>query len=328
MRVETPAHASTFASAAGAYASPRSTASGRFPRPMSMRLTLTSWVLTAAVACSSSSTPLSVLAAAGAKPALDEIVRSFERERGDEIEVSYGGGGQLLARMVFIEKGDVYVAPEEEFMSSAVKQAAVDPATIRDVAYMVPVLAVTKRNPKHLRTLSDLTGPGIRVAVTRPETTCLGRYSPEILRRAGLSEAIGEKIVTHAPRPDLLMAWLVLGKVDAIITWHFYGELARDDIEVIWLPPEQLPGIGKMQAAVATYTGNRDLARDFVEFLASAHGKAVFKKHGYIVDAATLSKHSAGVNTHLGNQARPSRQSRRKGANLPDKREGGAGATK
>ena len=274
------------------------------------RLTLATWVLMAAVACAPSSTPLSVFAAAGAKPALDELVRSFQSRRGDAIEVSYGGGGQTLARMVLVERGDVYVAPEEEFMSSAIGQAAVDPATIRDIAYMVPVLAVARQNPKRLRTLSDLARPGTRVAVARPETTCLGRYASRILQRAGLSEAIGENIVTQAPRPDLLLAWLLLGEVDAIVTWHFYGELARDEIEVLWLPPEQLPGIGKMQAAVATYSENYDRARDFVDFLASAHGQAVFQKHGYIVDAAELSKHWSAASTRSGDEGEASHRSR------------------
>lgn len=275
------------------------------------RLLVTCSILTAIAACSSSTRSLAVFAAAGAKPAVEETVGRFQRERGHEIEVSYGGGGQVLARMVFFETGDVYIAPEQQFMKSAVEEGAVDPATIRNVAYMVPVLVVQKHNPKRLSTLSDLTRPGTRVAVTRPETTCLGIYAPQILQRAGLSEAIGENIVVHAPRPDLLMTWLVLGEVDAIITWHFYGDLAGDDIEVIWLPPEQLPGIGKMQAAVATYSENHVLASSFVDFLASADGQAVFEKHGYIVDARELAKHWTGAEIGSGDQPELDRRTQR-----------------
>ena len=268
-------------------------------------------LLMAIFGCSSSDGSLRVFAAAGAKPAFDEAVRGFQHQQGDGIEVTYGGGGEVLARMMFAERGDVYIAPEQQFMESAVEQRAIDPATIRDVAYMVPVLAIQKGNPGHISTLSDLAKPGIRIAVTRRETTCLGRYAPEIFRRTGLAEAIGKNVVAQAPRPDLLITWLVLGDVDAVITWHFYRNLAPDDIEVIWLPPEQLPGIGKMQAAVAAFTENRDLARSFVDFLASADGQAVFEKHGYMVDAKELAKHWPSAGPGPGGRPEPASQKTR-----------------
>jgi ABC-type Fe3+ transport system substrate-binding protein len=117
--------------------------------------------------------------------------------------------------------------------------------------------------------------------------------------------------VAQAPRPDLLITWLVLGEVDAIITWHFYGNLARDHIEAIWLPPEQLTGIGKMQAAVATYSENQDRARSFVDFLTSADGQAVFEKHGYIVDTKQLANHWSGSGIGSGDQPGPGRRTQR-----------------
>ena len=241
--------------------------------------------------CDSASASVSVFAAAGAKPAIDEAAQEFQEQYGTKAEVSYGGGGEVLARMVLAETGDVYIAPEQEFMRSAVEQGAVDPRTIKSVAYMIPVLAVQKGNPKRVAALSDLARPGIRVAITRPETTLLGKYAPEIFQKAGLAEEIGKNIVTEAARPDLLVTWLSMGEVDAVITWQFYQSLAPEDIEVVLLPPEQLTGIGEMQVAVSTYSKNRDLAASFVEFLASAEGKAVFNKHGYIVDAEELEKY-------------------------------------
>jgi molybdate transport system substrate-binding protein len=262
-------------------------------------------LLVALFACSSSNESLRVFAAAGAKPAFDEAVRRFEHERGDAIEVTYGGGGEVLARMVFAERGDVYIAPEQRFMENAVEQGAVDPATIRDIAYMVPVLAVQKDDPERVAALSDLTRPGIRVAVTRSKTTCLGEYAPQIFQRAGLAEAIAKNVVAQAPRPDLLITWLVLGDVDAVITWHFYRTLAPDEIEVIWLPPEHLPGIGKIQAAAATFSKNHDFARSFIDFLASVDGQSVFEKHGYIVDAEELAKHWLSAGPGTGDEPEP-----------------------
>lgn len=241
--------------------------------------------------CDSGAESLSVFAAAGAKPALDEAARQFQEEHGTEIEVSYGGGGEVLTRMVSAETGDIYIAPEQEFMKIAVEQGAVEPATMKSLAYMVPVLAVQKGNPKQITTLTDLARPGIRVAIARAEATLAGEYALEIFEKAGLAKGIAKNIVTEATRPDLLVTWLSMGEVDAVITWHFYQTLAPDDIEVVFLPPEQLTGIGEMQVAVSTYSKNRDLAESFVDFLGSAEGKATFGKHGYIVDTEELEEY-------------------------------------
>jgi molybdate transport system substrate-binding protein len=233
--------------------------------------------------CSPGPETVMVFAAAGAKPAVDEACDRFEDKYGTTVEVSYGGGGEVLSRMLSLERGDVYVAPEQGLMESAVEHGGVDPATIETIAYVIPVLGVQKGNPKGIAGLSHLARPGVKVAVTRQEATLLGEYAPEIFEKAGLAEEIGDNIVTEAARPDLLVTWLSMGKVDAVITWHFYETLAPDDLEVAWLAPHELTGIGEMQVALSSYCRHRDAAERFVDFLVSDEGKGVFEKHGYIV---------------------------------------------
>lgn len=241
--------------------------------------------------CAGESESVRVFAAAGAKPAIDEACEGFEEHYSIRLEVSYGGGGEVLSRMISLQKGDVYIAPEQKFMEKAAQEGVIDPETVGTVAYMIPVLGVQKGNPEHIAGLSDLARPGVRVAVSRQETTLLGEYAPEIFEKAGLAEEIGKNIVTEATRPDLLVTWLSLGKVDAVITWHFYETLAPDEFDVVLLRPEQLTGVGEMQIAVSTYARDRGLAQSFVDFLLSAEGKAVFEKHGYIVDVEEVEKY-------------------------------------
>jgi molybdate transport system substrate-binding protein len=244
-------------------------------------------------ACSHSDTthPLVVFAAGGARPAIDELCRGFEGRHSLMAETIYGGGGEVLSKMMLAKSGDIYVAPEQRFMETAIAKQAIDPATIHTVAYMVPVIAVKKGNPKGIGALADLANEGVRVAITRPETTLLGRYAPEIFRRAGLEEAIMQNVVTYASDPNNLLTMLMLGQVDAGIIWHFYGTMASDKIEAIFIDPNQLTGIGKMQIAVSAYTSDAQRARQFVDFARSAEGKAIFKRCGYIVDAEEVKRY-------------------------------------
>jgi molybdate transport system substrate-binding protein len=176
-------------------------------------------------------------------------------------------------------------------MEKAMEKQAVYPETVRTVAYMIPVIAVQKGNPKNILTLNDLARTGIQVGVTRPETTLLGKYAPEIFAKAGLSDAIGKNIVTEAVRPDSLLTALVMGQVDAGILWHFYQVQAPDDIEVIFLPPEQLTGIGEMQIAVSSYCLNRGIAQQFIDFMISTDGKEIFENCGYFTDIEEVSEY-------------------------------------
>ena len=197
----------------------------------------------------------------------------------------------MLSQMILSRSGVIYVAPEQRFMETAREKQAIDPETIKSVAYMIPVIAVKKGNPKNILTLDDLAKPGVRVAITRPETTLLGKYAPEIFNKAGFAEAIEKNVVTQAVRPDNLLTMLVMDQVDASIIWHFYEVQAPDQIDVIFLPPEQLTGIGEMQAAVSVYNHDKGLAKRFIEFMTSADGKAVFRKHGYIVETEEVKKY-------------------------------------
>ncbi len=228
---------------------------------------------------------LVVFAAGGAWPAIDAICQGFEGQYSLTAETVYGGGGEILAKMMLAKSGDIYVAPEQRFMETAIEKKAIDPATIQTVAYLVPVIAVKRGNPKGIHSLADLAKQGVRLAITRPETTLLGEYAPEIFRTAGLEEAIMHNVATYASDPNNLLTMLMMGQVDAGIIWQFYGTMASDKIETIFIAPGQLTGIGKMQIAVSAYSSDAKRAGGFVDFATSPAGKAIFKRCGYIVDA-------------------------------------------
>lgn len=239
-------------------------------------------LLLAAVGCARPAAPaLTVFAAEGARPALEQIRRDFEDRSGIRVEAMYGGGGESLAKMLLARRGDVYLAPEQGFMERAAAEGAIMPETARTVAYLVPVIAVGAGNPKNIRSLADLARPGMRVAVTNPETTLLGKYAPEMFEKAGLAEAVGRNTVVSASGPGNLIAMICLGQVDAGIAWHFYPTLSREKAEAVLLPRGEIPGFGEMRAAVSAYSNEKEAAGEFVEFLASDAGKIVWKAHGY-----------------------------------------------
>ncbi len=244
-----------------------------------------------ASSCSPAPLNLRIFAAAGTKPAIDRICQQFQKKYGITNEASYGGGGEVLSQMTLSRSGDIYIAPEQGFMEMAAEKQAIDPKTVKTVAYMIPVIAVKKDNPRHIQTLADLARPGIKVAITRQETTLLGRYVPEIFARAGLDDEIGKNIITEAARPDNLLTMLIMGQVDAGIIWHFYQVQVPGQIENVYLLPGQLTGIGEIQVAMSSYSKDKKSAQKFLDFITSAEGKSVFKQLGYLVTAEEVEEY-------------------------------------
>lgn len=233
---------------------------------------------------------IAVFAAAGTKPAIDEAAKLFEQKYGTRVSINYGGGGEVLSGMVLAKKGDIYIAPEQKFMDSARKQGAVT-RDATSLAFMIPVIGVQKGNPQNIKSLSDMARPGIRVVMGRQETTALGIIGPEILRKAGLYEAVQPNIVTNAPQVTAMVTMLKMNQVDTGFIWHYFGTTSAGDVDIIWIPAEYVTGIAEIQAAVSNYCLDTKTAEQFISLLASPEGKAIFKKNGYIVEREEADKH-------------------------------------
>jgi molybdate transport system substrate-binding protein len=235
---------------------------------------------------------LTVFAAAGTKPAIDKAAELFQQKYGTKVTVNYGGGGEVLSSMIIAKQGDVYIAPEQRFMARAKEQGAIGADVVpTTVAYMIPVIGVPKGNPQNIRSLADLARPGIKVVMGNPETTALGLLVPEMLKKAGLYTEVQPNIVTNVPQVTAMVTMLKMGQVDAGVIWHYFGVTSASDVDIIWIPPECMTGIGEIQAAVSTYSQEAVTAQKFLDMLVAPEGKEIFRKYGYIVDRDEANKY-------------------------------------
>ncbi|MBN1368389.1 MAG: substrate-binding domain-containing protein [Dehalococcoidales bacterium] len=255
-------------------------------QPMPSSTTATQSTLTE----TSTSTPtyaaeLLVFAAGGTKAPVDAAAATFQQKFGTKITINYGGGGEVLNNMVLAKQGDIFIAPEQRFMNSAKSKGAVDnAATPAALAYMIPVIGVQKGNPLNIQSLVDLGKSGVKIAVGSSDTTLLGEIIPGMLQKAGVYDSVYPNIVTNVPQVNTIITNLKTKQVDAGIIWHYFSVTNASDVDIIWIPAEYITGIGEIQAAVTTYSQESWTAQQFINFLASAEGQAIFKQNGYIID--------------------------------------------
>lgn len=215
------------------------------------------------------------------KPAAEEAVALFEKQTGAKVIAHYGGSGQMLSQLRLSRRGDIYFPGSSDFMEMAKRAGDVIAETERIVVYLIPAINVPKDNPKRITSLGDLARPGLRVGIARPDSVCVGLYAVEVLEKAGLTAAVKPNIVTQAESCEKTAQLVALGLVDAVIGWEVFEHWRPDKIKTVSLPPDQVPRIGYISAAVARHSKDRELAEAFISFLIGPEAQAIFRKWQY-----------------------------------------------
>ncbi|HEY3278768.1 MAG TPA: molybdate ABC transporter substrate-binding protein [Syntrophorhabdaceae bacterium] len=235
---------------------------------------------------SSYSEELLVFAGAASKPPTEEAARAFEKKTGVKVNVTFGGSGFVLSQMILARRGDIYFPGSSDYMEVAKKKGVVFPETERYIVYLVPAINVQKGNPKGIKSLSDLTKPGLRVAIANPDGVCVGLYAVEIVEKNFTPEekaAFRKNLVNYTESCEKTATAISLKAADAVIGWEVFQYWDPARIETIALTKQQIVRIGYIPIAISKYTSNKALAQKFIDFLLSDEGKALFKKYHYFM---------------------------------------------
>jgi molybdate transport system substrate-binding protein len=233
-------------------------------------------------------TRLMVFAGAASKPPALEAKQAYEKAHPQvQIDITFGGSGTILQQMMLEQVGDIYMPGSDDFMDKAEAKKAVMPETRKIVAYLVPTICVQHGNPKKIQSLSDLARPGITVGLAKAGAVCLGDASEAILTKAGLLDEVRKNVITYAASCEHTQQLVQLGEVDAVIGWDAFKSWAPDQIDLVKIDPKYLR-VHNIPAAVAVYCQQRTAAEEFIAFLTSKEGKAIFAKHGYSVTPPKL----------------------------------------
>ncbi len=155
--------------------------------------------------------------------------------------------------------------------------------------YLVPAINVQRGNPKQIKTLKDLTRPGIKVAIANPEGVCVGLYAVEIIESfftPAEKEHLKKNLINYTESCEKTATAVSLKMVDAVIGWRVFEHWDPERIETIPLKPAEILRIGYIPIAISRFTKNRLLAQKFMDFLFSDEGKAIYRKYHYFMSSA------------------------------------------
>jgi len=231
---------------------------------------------------------LMVFAGAASKPPTEEAAKAFEARTGVKVDAIFGGSGYVLSQMILGKTGDLYFPGSSDYMEVAKKKDVVFPETEKNIVYLVPAINVQKGNPKNVRSLKDLTRPGLKVAIANPEGVCVGAYAVELVESFFTpqeKEAFRKNLINYTESCEKTATAISLKAADAVIGWRVFQYWDPDRIETIPLEKSQIIRIGYIPIAVSKFSRNRPLAQQFIDFLLSEDGKRIFRKYQYFMSA-------------------------------------------
>ncbi len=224
--------------------------------------------------------PLFVYCAAGIKPPVLQLAQDFEKEYGVKIQLQYGGSGTLLSNIRVSRHGDLYIAGDASYIEIASRKGLID--EVLPLAYMQPVITVTKGNPKGIETIQDLLKEDIRIALGHPDATSIGKQTKIFLTQVGMWGPIKKRTERNGvfkPTVPEVANDVKLGAVDAGIIWDATAA-QYDDLDVVRVPAFASAHM-EISLGVLKSTRQPQKSLRFARWLNSRIGNKVFNRYGF-----------------------------------------------
>jgi molybdate transport system substrate-binding protein len=217
---------------------------------------------------------ITVLAAASLTDSFQTLGARFQRSHpGSTVTFSFGASSALGTQITSGAPADVFASASQKTMDAVVAAKAASASA--PFARNVMEIAVPPANPAGITQLSDLAGPGVKVALCQAEVPC-GATAANVFANAKLTV----KPVTEEVDVKATLAKVTLGEVDAGVVYVTDVLAAGDKVKGIEIPAD-LNASTSYPIAALTASTNAALAQAFVDYVLSADGTKVLTGAGF-----------------------------------------------
>lgn len=210
-------------------------------------------------------------------PPMEELRKQFTAETGIAVVTTVAGSEDFLPLVKTGRKGDLLITHDPYL--DYIREANALAGHVQ-VGFVAPVLAVQKGNPKGLKTIEDLTRPGLRVALSNPQYSTCGEMVFGLLEKKGIKDAVMRNVKNRLTKGHAnLGTFLKTQAVDAVIMWNGVANTFKDSLDVVVTPYEYDAEI-RVHVIGLKYSRHPQSVKRFIEF-ARDKGKNIFARHGY-----------------------------------------------
>lgn len=232
------------------------------------------------------STEITVSAAASLTESFTEIEQEFEAQNPDvDVNINFAGSGSLRMQIEAGAPIGVFASASQKHMNLLEEEQLIDTDTRQDFAensLVMIVPASVKDDETSITTLDDLTGESVtKIAIGDPEVAPVGKYAKGSFEEAGLWDDVSGKLI-YAETVKQVLVYVENGEVDAGFVYMTDAMTSdMDEIEIV----AEIPTTTSISYPIAVVSSSteKEASREFVDFVVSDEGKAIFEKYGFTV---------------------------------------------
>ena len=172
-----------------------------------------------------------VLAAASLTKVFPEISSSAK--------YTFGGSGELETDIEQGAPADVFAAASPKQPAALLAKGLVDKPV--EFATNTLVLIVPKSNPAHIKSVYDITKPGVKLVICNATVPC-GDYARTAFENLGITTAAMKNVVSQTTDVTQTIAQVALGQADAGFVYITDAKAADGKVAVVRLPAKAKPG--------------------------------------------------------------------------------------
>lgn len=228
-----------------------------------------------------SAADITVSAAASLTNAFQDIGREFETANpGTKVLFNFGSSGQLVQQINRGAPVDAFAAADQESMDRAEKGGAIERGSRFNFVRNEMVVVVPFGSSTELAAPAGLKAPAFaRIAIGNPDSVPAGRYAKLALDKAGLWDALKDKMI-NTQNVRQALDYVVRGEADAGFVYTTDARLlparVRTAIKV------DVPADILYPAAATRGGGNQRGGLAFVEFLKTETAQRILARYGFL----------------------------------------------
>lgn len=223
---------------------------------------------------------LTVSAAASLTDAFREIGAKFEASHpGVTVRLNFAASGVLLQQIRQGAPVDLFASADEQTVTRGVEAGLFDASTRRDFAANTLVLIVPAAQHPPVQSVADLANPAVRrIAIGKPSTVPVGRYTQQALDHAMLADSLAPKLV-QADSVRQVLDYVSRGEAEAGFVYRTDAVLMPDRVRIA----QTVGGHDPVTYPVVVVGASREhaLAQTFVDYLLSPAAQDILKRYGF-----------------------------------------------
>jgi molybdate transport system substrate-binding protein len=234
---------------------------------------------------------LIVFAAASLADVFTDLTQQFEADHpGVEVIINFAGSQQLAHQLSQGAPADVFASANHRQMEAAIGLGRVIEDEVIIFTGNRLVIIYPAGNPAGIRTLADLSNPGLKLLLAAPEVPA-GAYALALLENLerdpsfepAFRNDVLKNVVSYEENVRAVLSKVMLGEADAGIVYasDAAGKNA-DEVGIIEVP-DHLNVSATYPIATISNSPQPELGKAFIDFVLSAPGQSLMSDYGFSI---------------------------------------------